>query len=137
VRPGAVPGAGVEDGADAEGLDARLPGREPGGRREDHRAMSRRGSGNKAAEARSGRRGATALQPSVAASAAIGLGESRRAKIRVNRCGRADRRDAGFTLLELVVAMGILTAFLVMLVQLLASGTRLVDDGERGQSLAD
>src|SRR5690606_27688557 len=34
---------------------------------------SRRGSGNEAVEARSGRRGATAVQPSVAASAAIGF----------------------------------------------------------------
>lgn len=44
---------------------------------------------------------------------------------------------AGFTLLELVVVMGILAGFLVMLVQLVDGGLRLFGDGELGQALAD
>lgn len=43
----------------------------------------------------------------------------------------------GFTLLELVIVMGILSGFLVMLVQLVDSGLRLFSDGEIGQQLAD
>ena len=46
-------------------------------------------------------------------------------------------RVAGFTILELVVVMGILSGFLVMLVQLVDSGLRLFHDGEVGQLLAD
>jgi len=50
----------------------------------------------------------------------------------------AARRPAGgFTLLELVVVMGILAGFLVMLVQLVDAGLRLFRDGEIGQTLAD
>ena len=44
---------------------------------------------------------------------------------------------AGFTLLELVVVMGLLAGFCVMLVQLLATGVRMFDEGEDGQALAD
>lgn len=51
------------------------------------------------------------------------------------RCHRAD--VGGFTLLELVVVMGILSGFLVMLVQLVDSGLRLFQEGEVGQLLAD
>jgi hypothetical protein len=52
--------------------------------------------------------------------------------------GVRDRADAaGFTLLELVVVMGILSGFLVMLVQLVDAGLRLFDEGEVGQQLAD
>ncbi|MGA0870094.1 MAG: PulJ/GspJ family protein [Planctomycetota bacterium] len=47
------------------------------------------------------------------------------------------RRDAGFTLLELVVAMGLLSGFLLMLVRLLTTGADLFDEGERGQELLD
>lgn len=43
----------------------------------------------------------------------------------------------GFTILELVVVMGILSGFLVMLVQLVDSGLRLFQDGETTQLLAD
>lgn len=46
-------------------------------------------------------------------------------------------RSAGFTLLELMVVMGILTGFLVMLVQLVDTGLRLFQEGELGQRLAD
>ena len=45
--------------------------------------------------------------------------------------------NAGFTLIELLVAMGLLSAFLVMLVQLLGTSASLFDRGERGQELAD
>lgn len=48
--------------------------------------------------------------------------------------GSAER---GFTLLELVVVMGILSGFLIMLVQLVDAGLRLFGDGEMGQALAD
>lgn len=44
---------------------------------------------------------------------------------------------SGFTILELVVVMGILSGFLVMLVQLVDSGLRLFRDGEVEQQLAD
>lgn len=50
---------------------------------------------------------------------------------------RGDARANGFTLLELVVVMGILSGFLVMLVQLVDSGLRLFQEGEVGQQLAD
>lgn len=50
---------------------------------------------------------------------------------------RAPQRSAGFTLLELVVVMGLLAGFCVMLVQLLASGVRMFEEGEEGQALAD
>jgi prepilin-type N-terminal cleavage/methylation domain-containing protein len=46
-------------------------------------------------------------------------------------------RQRGFTLLELLIAMGILSGFLVMLVQLVDSGLRLFGEGELGQELAD
>jgi prepilin-type N-terminal cleavage/methylation domain-containing protein len=45
--------------------------------------------------------------------------------------------QGGFTLIELVVVMGILSGFLVMLVQLVGIGLRLFSDGELGQALAD
>lgn len=45
--------------------------------------------------------------------------------------------DAGFTLLELVVAMGLLASFLLLLVQLLSSSAGLFNAGERSQELAD
>jgi prepilin-type N-terminal cleavage/methylation domain-containing protein len=45
--------------------------------------------------------------------------------------------SGGFTLIELVVVMGILSGFLVMLVQLVGIGLRLFSDGELGQALAD
>lgn len=45
--------------------------------------------------------------------------------------------QAGFTLLELVVVMGILSGFLVMLVQLVDIGLRLFTEGETGQQMAD
>lgn len=47
------------------------------------------------------------------------------------------RRHGGFTLLELVVVLGILVGFLVMLVQFVDQGVRLFDEGEAGQQLAD
>ena len=51
---------------------------------------------------------------------------------------RVCRQDAaGFTLLELVVVMGLLAGFCVMLVQLLTSGVRMFEEGEDGQALAD
>ncbi|MFN6194910.1 MAG: type II secretion system protein [Planctomycetota bacterium] len=43
----------------------------------------------------------------------------------------------GFTLIELVVVMGILTGFLLMLAQLVDGGLRLFGEGELGQALAD
>jgi prepilin-type N-terminal cleavage/methylation domain-containing protein len=46
-------------------------------------------------------------------------------------------RSAGFTLMELVIVMGILCGFLLMLVQFLDSGVQLFDEGETGQGLAD
>jgi hypothetical protein len=50
---------------------------------------------------------------------------------------RRPHAAAGFTLLELMVVMGILTGFLVMLVQLVDIGLRLFQEGELGQILAD
>lgn len=50
---------------------------------------------------------------------------------------RGPAAAAGFTLIELVVVMGILSGFLVMLVQLVDIGLRLFGDGELGQALAD
>lgn len=47
------------------------------------------------------------------------------------------RPQAGFTLLELIVVMGILTGFLIMLVQLVDAGLRLFGEGELTQALAD
>jgi prepilin-type N-terminal cleavage/methylation domain-containing protein len=49
----------------------------------------------------------------------------------------ASRRQSGFTLIELLVVMGILSGFLVMLVQLVDSGLQMFRDGETSQSLAD
>lgn len=46
-------------------------------------------------------------------------------------------RQQGFTLLELVVVMGILAGFLAMLVQLLDMGITLVGSGESAQVMAD
>ena len=46
-------------------------------------------------------------------------------------------RSAGFTLIELLVVMGLLSGFLVMLVQLVNSGVRMFREGELGQALAD
>jgi len=43
----------------------------------------------------------------------------------------------GFTLIELLVVMGLLSGFLVMLVQLVNSGVRMFREGELGQALAD
>ncbi len=45
--------------------------------------------------------------------------------------------QSGFTLLELVVVMGLLSTFLLLLVQLVSSGAKLFDEGESGQDLAD
>jgi type II secretory pathway pseudopilin PulG len=45
--------------------------------------------------------------------------------------------QGGFTLMELVVVMGILTGFLMMLVQFVGQGVSLFDEGESGQALAD
>jgi prepilin-type N-terminal cleavage/methylation domain-containing protein len=47
------------------------------------------------------------------------------------------RHSPGFTLVELLVVMGILSGFLIMLVQLLDSGVRMFGEGELGQALAD
>ncbi len=57
----------------------------------------------------------------------------------MNSCSanrRAPRSD-GFTLVELVVSMGILTGFLLMLTQLVGSGVSLFQEGEAAQALAD
>jgi prepilin-type N-terminal cleavage/methylation domain-containing protein len=43
----------------------------------------------------------------------------------------------GFTLIELLVVMGLLSGFLLMLVQLVDSGVRMFGEGELGQALAD
>ena len=43
----------------------------------------------------------------------------------------------GFTLMEVIVVMGILSSFMVMLVQLLGSGVEMYGRGQRGQDLAD
>lgn len=50
---------------------------------------------------------------------------------------RAWPRAAGFTLMELLVVMGILTGFLLMLAQLVDGGLRMFGEGELGQALAD
>ena len=47
------------------------------------------------------------------------------------------RGQSGFTLLELVIVMGILSGFLVMLVQLVDTGLQLFAEGETGQLYAD
>lgn len=52
------------------------------------------------------------------------------------RCGPVGP-VAGFTLVELVVSMGILTGFLLMLTQLVGSGVSLFRDGEAAQAIAD
>lgn len=54
-----------------------------------------------------------------------------------NRDSVARSRQGGFTLLELVVTMGILTGFLLMLTQLVGGGVTLFRDGEAAQALAD
>tara|TARA_R110002072_G_scaffold228234_13_gene385459 strand:+ start:50169 stop:51458 length:1290 start_codon:yes stop_codon:yes gene_type:complete len=46
-------------------------------------------------------------------------------------------RQDGFTLIELLIVMGILSGFLLMLVQLVDSGLRTFRDGETSQMLAD
>lgn len=46
-------------------------------------------------------------------------------------------REHGFTLLELVLVMGMLAGFLGMLVQILSAGTSLYSEGEAGQEMAD
>ncbi len=51
--------------------------------------------------------------------------------------GSQGSKSAGFTLLELVVVMGILSGFLLMLVQILGSGVSIFQEGERGQNMAD
>ena len=43
----------------------------------------------------------------------------------------------GFTLIELLIVMGILSGFLLMLVQLVDTGLRMFRDGEVSQVLAD
>jgi prepilin-type N-terminal cleavage/methylation domain-containing protein len=55
----------------------------------------------------------------------------------MSRGPSSQARQGGFTLLELVVVMGILSGFLVMLVQLVDAGLRLFGEGESGQALAD
>ena len=49
----------------------------------------------------------------------------------------ATTRQDGFTLIELLIVMGILSGFLLMLVQLVDSGLRTFRDGETSQMLAD
>lgn len=49
----------------------------------------------------------------------------------------ASRRDAGFTLLELMLVTGLLSGFLLMLVQMLDTGVGVVNQGERSQEIAD
>ncbi|MCA8942038.1 MAG: type II secretion system protein, partial [Planctomycetes bacterium] len=46
-------------------------------------------------------------------------------------------RQAGFTLIEIVVVMGLLASFVLMLVQLTGSGVDMFTKGQRGQDLAD
>ena len=48
-----------------------------------------------------------------------------------------DSRARGFTLIELIVVMGILSGFLVMLVSLVDNGLTMFRDGETSQVLAD
>jgi hypothetical protein len=52
---------------------------------------------------------------------------------------RSAPRDgrAGFTLIELILVMGLLSGFLLLLVQTLSSGVELFRAGERSQALAD
>ena len=50
---------------------------------------------------------------------------------------RGRTSTGGFTLIEMLVVMGILTGFLIMLVQLVDSGLRMFGEGELGQALAD
>ncbi|MEZ5962744.1 MAG: prepilin-type N-terminal cleavage/methylation domain-containing protein [Planctomycetota bacterium] len=51
---------------------------------------------------------------------------------------RCERNEAaGFTLIELVVVMGLLTIFAAFLVQLMGTSVGLFQQGERGQDLAD
>ncbi len=45
--------------------------------------------------------------------------------------------SAGFTILELTVVMGILSGFLLMLVQMLTSGVQIFQSGEQGQHMSD
>lgn len=45
--------------------------------------------------------------------------------------------QAGFTILEIVVVMGLLASFVLMLVQLTGSGVEMFAKGQRGQHLAD
>ena len=47
------------------------------------------------------------------------------------------RTEDGFTLIELIVVMGILSGFLMMLVSLVDSGLTMFRDGETSQVLAD
>ncbi len=47
------------------------------------------------------------------------------------------QRSAGFTLVELLVVMGILSGFLLMLVRLVDGGLSIFGEGELGQALAD
>lgn len=54
-----------------------------------------------------------------------------------HRRASSANRNGGFTLLELVIVMGILSGFLVMLVQLVGLGLDLFAEGEIGQVLAD
>ena len=49
----------------------------------------------------------------------------------------ACQAERGFTLIELLIVMGILSGFLLMLVQLVDSGLRTFRDGETSQILAD
>lgn len=46
-------------------------------------------------------------------------------------------KQSGFTLIELLIVMGILSGFLLMLVQLVDSGLTMFRDGETSQMLAD
>ncbi len=46
-------------------------------------------------------------------------------------------REAGFTIIELVIVMGLLAAFMLMLVQLMNQAMGLFTAGEKGQDLAD
>jgi prepilin-type N-terminal cleavage/methylation domain-containing protein len=50
---------------------------------------------------------------------------------------RPGRRQAGFTLLEVLVVLGLLSGFLLFLVQMLATGASVFERGESGQELAD
>lgn len=47
------------------------------------------------------------------------------------------RSVAGFTLIELVLVMGILSGFLLLLTRLLGAGVDVFEEGEQGQALAD